>query len=245
MKRPDYYSLLHTSPSANLAEIKACYRRLMQKVHPDQGGCADTAARLNEAYSVLSDPDRRARYDLLLRRARAVSGHQPQYQQANKYATPKRPATKQPPRKKQIDSENCRCLFCKAVNVVAVKKPTAEALHCRNCKSPLRFIDFDPEWLGERAHRNVKHDLQLQFRLNNGSARSYSGKVIDLSPSGMKFLTQHRLQMGNIIKIDNRELTGVASVMRCTNQRGRYEVGVKFLSLKIHRQQGTFISHKV
>ena len=47
----DYYEVLHVHPEAPEAVIRASYRALMQKLkmHPDLGGDADTAARINEA----------------------------------------------------------------------------------------------------------------------------------------------------------------------------------------------------
>lgn len=63
----DYYEALGVSRSADAAEIKSAFRKLAMEHHPDRnGGCENAAGRfkeLNEAYSVLSDPDRRAAYD--------------------------------------------------------------------------------------------------------------------------------------------------------------------------------------
>jgi hypothetical protein len=46
-------SMLGVAVSANKAEIEAAYRRLMLRVHPDQGGAAGLAAQLNTARAVL------------------------------------------------------------------------------------------------------------------------------------------------------------------------------------------------
>src|SRR5215469_5280981 len=63
----DYYEALGVSRSADTAEIKAAFRKLAMEHHPDRnGGCEKAAGRfkeLNEAYSVLSDADKRAAYD--------------------------------------------------------------------------------------------------------------------------------------------------------------------------------------
>src|SRR5574341_1778797 len=65
----DYYQTLGESPTATEPEIKEAYRRLAKQHHPDaRPGDAASAERfkeVNEAYSVLSDADKRKQYDLM------------------------------------------------------------------------------------------------------------------------------------------------------------------------------------
>ncbi|KXS43297.1 MAG: chaperone protein DnaJ [Methanolobus sp. T82-4] len=66
MNTPDYYKTLGVSSDASAAEIKRRYRELMVKYHPDRNhslGAEEMSKRINEAYSVLSDPLKRAQYD--------------------------------------------------------------------------------------------------------------------------------------------------------------------------------------
>lgn len=53
MSTEEAYSTLGIKPGASAAEIRAAHRRLMQRVHPDQGGSDVLAARVNEAKRVL------------------------------------------------------------------------------------------------------------------------------------------------------------------------------------------------
>ena len=63
----DYYSILGLTKSASAEEIKKVYRKLARKYHPDMNpGDRKAEARfkeVNEAYEVLSDPEKRKKYD--------------------------------------------------------------------------------------------------------------------------------------------------------------------------------------
>lgn len=63
-----WYERLGVATDATPDEIHRAYRRLARRTHPDApGGDAARMAELNEAWRVLSDPSRRARYDAGLR----------------------------------------------------------------------------------------------------------------------------------------------------------------------------------
>jgi DnaJ-class molecular chaperone len=64
----DYYRILGVDRKADDKTIKSAYRRLARKHHPDVAKGKDSAERfkeINEAYEVLSDPEKRRRYDSL------------------------------------------------------------------------------------------------------------------------------------------------------------------------------------
>ena len=59
----DYYAILGVSKRATDEEIKRAYRKLAHEHHPDKGGDQVKFKELSEAYAVLSDKEKRARYD--------------------------------------------------------------------------------------------------------------------------------------------------------------------------------------
>lgn len=64
MTKRDYYEILGIGKSASADEIKKAFRKLAVKYHPDkQGGDEAKFKEANEAYEVLSNPDKRGRYD--------------------------------------------------------------------------------------------------------------------------------------------------------------------------------------
>jgi curved DNA-binding protein len=71
VKFRDYYEVLGVPRTASAGEIKSAYRRLARKMHPDlqpaseRAKASETFKEINEAYEVLKDPKKRAKYDAL------------------------------------------------------------------------------------------------------------------------------------------------------------------------------------
>lgn len=69
MSSDSHYALLGVRSDASAGEIRRAYRRLARQHHPDLNPRPDGPARFAElarAYEILSDPERRARYDQTL-----------------------------------------------------------------------------------------------------------------------------------------------------------------------------------
>jgi curved DNA-binding protein CbpA len=85
---PTYYDVLKVERDATPERVRAAYRKLAQKYHPDKmpdnANASRAMAAINAAYEVLSDGHRRAEHDLWIRRAERPS-------------EPARPAPFEPP----------------------------------------------------------------------------------------------------------------------------------------------------
>jgi curved DNA-binding protein len=69
MEYKDYYKILGVPRNASAGDIKGAYRKLAMQYHPDRNPgdkqAEERFKEMNEAYQVLSDPQKRARYDQL------------------------------------------------------------------------------------------------------------------------------------------------------------------------------------
>ena len=72
MDSKDYYNVLGVKQEAGAGEIKEAYRQLAFKYHPDRNRetpeAADKMKCVNEAYAVLSSPDKKREYDAMRHR---------------------------------------------------------------------------------------------------------------------------------------------------------------------------------
>ncbi len=78
---PSYYDILQVPPDAPATEIRAAYRRMAQRYHPDKSPgnrfASRVMANLNKAYEVLSDPSQRQLHDQWIERKQANAQARP------------------------------------------------------------------------------------------------------------------------------------------------------------------------
>lgn len=217
----DYYALLLVSRTASASAIRASYRSLMQRQHPDHGGDAAAAALLNKAYAVLSDARRRAEYDALLRVSKISA---------------------------DVRDPLRACAFCNTVH--GLGKLIAADASCRACDSPLcpagqpRF-----ERAGQRAVARFNKGQDIVFFTRWPQAPGFNGRSEDMSVTGMRFTTRTSLAVGQYIKIDSDVATAVALVTNTNRRRRGIRVGlvagVAFVTLRFNQSLGRFVSETI
>ncbi len=82
MSNRDYYEILGIPKNASTEDIKSAFRKLARQYHPDVSKETDAEEKfkeINEAYGVLSDPQKRARYDQYGRAGLGEMGGMPDY----------------------------------------------------------------------------------------------------------------------------------------------------------------------
>ena len=231
--RRNYYRLLHVQPDAPTEVIKASYRTLMRtlKQYPDLGGDGWNAALINEAYAVLCDPEARQDYDREHRgredSAGSTAGTSPQ---------PVRPEG-------QAATDPRICLFCLTDNR-SLDQSADEG--CSGCGAPLRLVDITAEDARARGTGRIEHHVDISYRVDPLRPGSMPGQVVDLSPTGLRFLSRQQLIPGRVIKIDTPTLSALATVTRseAENTTGVFSTGVRFLTLQLRRPRGTFVSER-
>lgn len=87
----DLYEILEVHAKASPEVIKKAYHALMQKNHPDRGGDAERAKRINLAYDILIDRDKRLRYDQMMIRRQTLRVRQQEELRKQKAAPPPKP----------------------------------------------------------------------------------------------------------------------------------------------------------
>jgi DnaJ domain len=248
--RRNFYRILHVQPEAPFEIIKASYRSLMTKlkVHPDLGGDHESAVLINQAYAVLSDPQKRKQYDEMLHSRKSHGRGYPAHEATtDKPSSTNRYGTNQATREgsRPTSPSQQRCHFCNTVHVVA---PQASR-YCNHCASPLYPAQPIPnerlrELFGRRAAPRIAKSGAIII-YPSWPHVGYSARLRDLSPSGISILTEYGVRTGQIIKFDSAILKGIARVVSVRVNGTNFLVHASFLTAEFVTKAGVFVTEKV
>lgn len=236
----NYYEVLHVSRDAPLEIIRGSYRTLMQQLkhHPDLGGDTLTAALINEAYAVLSNPDRRAEYNVRLDMMEQISRGVPGEPFGQRPVSPG----------ERVPDLSRECAFCETPhNYGSVVEVDAG---CHTCGSPLYAAEQPRiETVGQRAVVRIGKRQKITYYTHWPQARGYAARIEDISLNGLRLVTRGDLVEGQRIKIVSGVVEAVANVTYCMQERRgwttRRVAGVSFLTLRFVRSVGGFVSNRV
>ena len=237
--RRNYYRVLQVQPDAAPDVVKASYRTLMQKLrlHPDLGGDEPTATLINEAYAVLSDPQRRARYDAAREAERmglGPLGRTPGHDARPRTAPPRAPAWARQP---------LVCVLCHTPSNIAV--PGSGPRRCHACDSPLTPVAASAPGARERALPRLERHAELRYARVVPPGPAATGVLEDLSSHGLRFVGTQALTNRELLRIECKLLGAVARVVSCRavhDAPGSHAVGVAFITVDFHRSRGSLLA---
>lgn len=269
-ERRNLYRLLYVQPEAPTEVIKAAHRALMLKlrIHPDLGGDTDTAARLNAAVAILTDPAQRKAYDQSLRgKGRtpanpAATANTTATTTANAAATAAtraaahdiKPAVFKPLPPAWLAER--RCPFCHTPFAL-LPKPGAR---CGHCASPLTPVPKPPkppkaantgavtvtatgEPLGRRnGEQRFPRDTPVSLRMP-GDVRHHVGRLRDLSFTGLSFHAAIAPPKGSTFRVATDMFDAVAQVVTLRRQGEHCTVHAVLLTLELQRtSRGVYVN---
>ncbi|MFT5447097.1 MAG: curved DNA-binding protein CbpA [Gammaproteobacteria bacterium] len=257
--RRNYYRVLQVQPDAAPDVIKASYRTLMQKLrfHPDLGGDNWNASVINEAYRVLSNSDRRAAYDAEQRSQ--MMGVGAFNRASNQRAQASRQQARSPgsagPRESSA-FKSMICVLCNQLTDVPTSLPGPR--RCHTCRSPLTPVDATaPEQVGKRAlprlarSANVRYLRTQKHDMGRGNALHddivYHAVLEDISPEGMRLVTENALEIGELLRVECQLLSAVARVVvvrASSRNRRQFEVGTEFVTVDFALQKGSLLTEQ-
>lgn len=234
-ERRNLYRILYVQPEAPPEVIKAAWRALMTtlRMHPDLGGDAERAARINVAYETLSDPERRRAYDQSLWRSSLRTS-------AAGASAATTPAAADP----STWLADRRCPFCRQ----RFRAEPHAGSRCTACDGPLcpaPGVDgAGAELVGRRRAPRVARSVAAWVRLP-GVPGDHASRLRDASLTGLSIGLAVAVPAGSALRVVTDTFDALAVSVGCQRAGGGYTVHARLLTLQLLRSdRGTFVSVK-
>ena len=216
MRGLDYYKILQVQPDAPAPLIHSSYRTLVRRALSDSPG-GDEIARLEAAYAVLSDPERRAAYDV---------------ERAGGAGAPAGAAG--------------RCLFCGAQHgIERALAREDECGHCRSPLYPAERHRL--EYSGQRILGRIQLRRPISIWTQSHRDTPIAGEMRNLSLNGIGLTSSVLFEPNQIVRIECTELRALARVAhagKASSGAYPYRAGVEFLTLRLAEGGTAFSASK-
>ncbi|PSJ17475.1 molecular chaperone DnaJ [Nitrosomonas supralitoralis] len=235
LNQRNYYRILQVQPDAPITTIKASYQILKKNSLQDTG-------LLDEAYRILSNSATRKQYDALLA---STLFHATKETAHEKTTLPqlisvlKASENSVKPYRAMITHY---CCFCKTPYIPQTGLYQSES--CLECASPLMLLHYENLESTRRTMKRIAVRGELSFYLF-WPGQPDQGVFQDLSPAGIRFLTNVILDFKDVIKIDAPNFQAVAEVTHKRHESNGISVGTRFIAVKFDQQHGNFITLRV
>ena len=207
------------------------------KMHPDLGGEHWHASLINEAYATLSDPDKRSRYDDTIQMSADELREAGASEQTDADGD------------SEVEEEIPSGEFCR------LPHPALPRIDRAGCALRQLLQPLVPRG-AQTARGNVATGRATHAQEPAGDVLSrmaecqgLSGLTLDLSLAGMRFITDLKLPVGKILKIDCDTCIAVGQVRNCrfasADKHPHWQIGVQFITLRFKSSRGGFVSEEV
>ena len=212
----DFYRILQIQPDAPAPLIHSSYRTLVRRALSDSPG-GDEIARLDAAYAVLSDPQRRAAYDI---------------QRAGQSRADAGPAA--------------TCLFCGAPHgIERMFARDDECARCASPLYPAERhrLEYSGQRILGRIHLRLPISIWTQFHRDTPIA----GEMRNVSLNGIGLTSSVLFELNQIVRVDCTELRAVGRIAHAepaTKGPHPFSAGLEFVTLLLRDGGGPFSSIK-
>lgn len=252
--RRNYCRILQIQHDAAPELINSSYYKLRAAPDTDKN-------LLQEAFSVLANPHKRKQYDRLLgnipsnlesaeirHRSEATNFRRSLaalVPSENTQVIDRRAAEHYGPLSNKAAYEPAINLYCEFCKTPHSRSPIADDYGlCNECDSPLYSSknELNSSQIRDLSRLNLEDSLSYYEYWPD---HSKAAVMTDISPGGLRFTTDHSLNVGQVIKIDGARFKAVGRVSHIQHDNEHLIAGIKFLSIKFQKQRGNFVSDSV
>jgi curved DNA-binding protein CbpA len=233
----NYYRILGIQFDAPDLIVESSYKTLRKAAGIDQG-------LVEEAFAIIGNAELRRSYDSLISthgHLEAVARLSGQDEAKPAGATKARRATAPRPAAAYQPLIAHYCAFCKTPFSESVERQHDG--DCLECSSPLFSPPESLSGLGRRVVSRIERDDPVELCMN-WPEPAVPGRLVDLSPTGLRCITPWPLDIGECVKVDSARFLAVGEVAHRERIAEGTLAGLRFLTVRFREARGAFVSIK-